>query len=82
MSVAVAYLMLGKINQLTIRKNHIQLEKTPFPNRVLLARNAAFPALHFENTLRGAAGLRNETEHRITTPLPSMRMSDRLCSTS
>lgn len=53
----------------TIRKYDLQFEETPRPDRVIFARDAAFPSLQVHDTLRIAHRLCEEAEGMIAPPL-------------
>lgn len=53
----------------TVRKDDIKLEKSPFPQSLILAWNAALPFLQIEHTLGISLGFCKEAEWVITAPL-------------
>lgn len=54
---------------LTIREDQLQLQHTTLPQRILLSRYGALPALEVQSSLRSAQGLCDEAEGMVTAPL-------------
>jgi hypothetical protein len=55
----------------TVRKGNGQLEETPLPDRLLLARNPTIPLLQIETASRKSRRPREEAEGVVFPPLLS-----------